>query len=840
VQPQADPQAPIPVGPTAKALNPGQYILEFNRSPVVGYRLKLQGIYDESRLQFTRPRSWSAKGARVMLHFRHSPALYATRSNLTVLVNGTSVGSVPLNKKQGEMGNAVYEIPAHVIQDYNEIVVAALQNNSPTCTQDPFDPSLWTEVMPDSKLVFDYQPQPLPLDFSRYPYPLFDNLSLDPNRIAYWLPNQIDETWLTATARLQATLGRLAQFRPLETRLINPAAAAPEAPAPSPAAPEAAPDAPASDAPAPDAPAAPVSSNPVSSNPQPATQPPPDLKSSERLVVIGTPQQHPALAQLKLPISLKDGKVLDEKQVPLPDDVGVLTLTTSPQGNQLVLVATGNGPAGVSKAVQFLVQARDRQIGTGQTLVVRQLDSVPAPHKRDWPAYLPTQNQFELKQLKDYNSQPLKDVSIRGADAPVVEFDFKALPDDAFDPGSVVNLRYSYSPQVNPLTSMVEVQLDGVPITGKRLDSEKGALRQDLSVPLPAEAIKPHSKLQVRFQLDPRERRSCNRATDQQLWATVHADSGVQLKRRTETRLPDLQLLQYGFPLAAPQDLSQLAIALPQEPSIEDLQLLLELTTRLGRLSRAESVALEVYRKAQIPESAKQSRHWAVLGLRDRLALTEGLDPSTGFRLADGWGRARDRNQVQALQDQQGLIKQTLSPWNPERVLLTLTAQSREGLTAVQDLLRRDDLFFQLKEDTALIKANYRNPSPYDLQAYDLEFLQRAPKQLTQTELTWSERLLRWIEGNGFVLMPLTVLLALGLYGLGQSLLKRSSRAREEEADSPPKGNAPLANGSVPSVAPAHPELGAKSQPLALAAAKPVLKHSSKVDPEPASPREEQ
>ncbi|NER83761.1 MAG: cellulose biosynthesis cyclic di-GMP-binding regulatory protein BcsB [Leptolyngbya sp. SIO1D8] len=155
--------------PMVKAAPPGQYVLEFNRSPVVQDRLRFEGIYDEARLWFTRPRDWEAQSVKVQLRYRHSAALYATRSNMTVLVNGTSIGSVPLNRKQGELGNAIFEIPSHLIRDYNEVVVAALQNNSPTCTQDPFDPSLWSEVLPDSKLVFDFIPKPVTLDFQQYP-----------------------------------------------------------------------------------------------------------------------------------------------------------------------------------------------------------------------------------------------------------------------------------------------------------------------------------------------------------------------------------------------------------------------------------------------------------------------------------------------------------------------------------------------------------------------------------------------------------------------------------------------------------------------------------------------
>ncbi len=48
----------LPTSPTeAPALDAplsGKYILQFNRSPVVGSRFSLKGIYDEARLGFTR------------------------------------------------------------------------------------------------------------------------------------------------------------------------------------------------------------------------------------------------------------------------------------------------------------------------------------------------------------------------------------------------------------------------------------------------------------------------------------------------------------------------------------------------------------------------------------------------------------------------------------------------------------------------------------------------------------------------------------------------------------------------------------------------------------------
>ncbi|MGA7937810.1 MAG: cellulose biosynthesis cyclic di-GMP-binding regulatory protein BcsB [Kovacikia sp.] len=721
--PRTDP-TPAPPDATVNPLPAGQYILEFNRSPVVGNRLRLNGIYDEARLRFTRPRNWKSQSAKVMLHFRHSAALYATRSNLTVLINGTSVGSVPLNRKQGELGNAIFAIPSRLIQDYNEVVVAALQNNSPTCTQDPFDPSLWTEVLPDSKLVFNFQPQAIALNFNRYPYPVYDNLSLEPNLIAYLVPRDVDETWLTATARYQVSLGRFAQFRGLDTRLLNT---------------------------------------------------PEELKPNERLVVIGTPQSQPMLASLKLPLPLKDGRFSDDQQKPLPADTGVLMLTASSDGKHPVLVATGNSPVAVAKAVQFLVQARDRQIGTGQTILVKQVNEVPAPDVRDWTGYLPPQNSFQLKDLKGFNSQPIDDVTVRGAEAPLIEYDFKALPDDQFTLGNVVNLRYSYSPQVNPLNSLVEVQLDGYPLTGRRLDSEQGGVRETLSVNLPEDRIKPNSKLQVRFQLDPRERRSCNRATDQQLWGTVHADTQFSLHRDSRVRIPDLKLLQFGFPFAAPQDLSRTAIALPNKPTEADLRVLLEVTARLGRISKADSVKLDVYRIGQLPERIKKDRNLVAIGTQKTFPFPEAFKDG-GFSLQDLFSRQKDQSKLQTLPDNQGVVKEVVSPWNPQRVLLALSSQTESGLTNVRNLFNRDDLFFQLREDTVLISPNTAQLAPYDPQAYNLEFLQRAPEKQEISETSYSKQILQFLTQTWFVLTPAAIIAALLFYGVFQSYLKRFPR----------------------------------------------------------------
>ncbi len=706
---------------TADTLPTNQYALEFNRSPAAGNRFRLQGVYSETRLGFTRPRGWEMKSVKALIRYQHSPALVASRSNLTVRVNGTSVGSIPLNRKQSEIGQALFNVSPKLIQDYNEVSIVAQQNNDPQCS-DPSDPTLWTEVLPDSKLLFEFQPQPVPLNLTRYPYPFFDELSLEPNQIAYLLP-KLNEVWLTAAPRFQTALGRFAQFRPIETHII---------------------------------------------------QDIDEVESSDRLVIIGTPTDQPALKSLDLPFQIADNQIVDASKNPLADDIGLLMLTTLEVGRNTVpvLVVTGNAPAGVAKAAQFLVQPDTSKLATGQAIIVNELKNVPTPSPRNWPHYLPEQNTFKLSDLKtSIDRKPFKDITVRGSSAPPIEFDFRALPDDQFTRGSSMNLVYSYGPQVNPRLSAVEVLLDDVFIGGARLTSENGATRQTLKVDLPANLIKPTSKIKVAFRLNPKEPPECGKIIDQQLTGTVHADTSFKLNRGNSVQLPDLELLQAGFPFAAPQDLSNTAMVVPDSPSGTDLLTLLTFSERLGRLSQADSVQLDTYTLSTLPPDIAKTHHLVGIGTREEFPFPKVFE-SEGFRLLDAFSRKTAQSSIQTWPDTDGVIKEIMSPDNGTRVLLALSAQTEEGLERVRQVISKDPWFFQLQEDTVLISSNTSDPTTYDPDAYKLEFLRRTPSQrLENTNLLG--QMTRFLQDHWFLLPIGVIAIALLLFGIAQLYLQR-------------------------------------------------------------------
>jgi len=723
--PVAEAPAPDPAPAEEPVLS--QYILEFNRSPVVGNRFRLEGRMNEARLGFTRPSSWKVRSAKAMIRFQHSPELLGDRSSMTVRVNGTSVGTIPLDRNGSEIGQVLFNIPPNLIQDYNEIAMLVQQTDTADCpTLD--DPDLWTEILPDSKLIFNFEPQPITLDFARYPYPILDPLGLDADQLAYLQPAQMSDTWLTAVSRLQASFGRLERFRRLQTRMIGSVD---------------------------------------------------ELRPGERLVVLGTPAEQPLLNRLLLPLPVEDGQLLDANQSPLNGETGVLMLTTTTDGSAPVLVATANNDVGVAKAVQFLVQRPDRQLSAGQLITVNQASEAASPDPRQWPRYLPgDRNTFTLADLQRGDGRAYQDVTVRGALPPAISIDFRPLPDEQLLPGSALVLDYSYSPQINPRAASVEVRLDNVAIAGKQLTSAKGG-RDRLRVELPAELVKPTSVLTVQFILPPRQGSTCAQGIDNQMWATVYAaTTKFKVRREQVVNLPNLQLLQAGFPLTAPQDLSATAIALPDEPSDADLQTLVQVSERLGRLSESAAIKLQTYRQTSLPPAARDEKNIVGIGLRDRFPLPD-VFASGGFSLGTFFARQQDQTQIQTLPDGEGVVRSVVSPWNPQRVLLGLTAQSDAGLAQVQDLFRNDSLFFQLEGDTALISSTTDNPAPYDVSAYNLKFLQSTP-QVQIGQRSPLRIASQFLQDNWLALPVGLVVSALLLFGASQFYLNQFNQSGDE------------------------------------------------------------
>lgn len=704
-----------------------QYILQFNRAPIVGNALQMEGVLSEARVGFTRPNNWAIDSAKIQIRFRHSSALYAQRSNLTVRLNNQHLGSVPLNRSADEIGNVLFDAPAELLQDYNTIVMQVQQHTSADCT-DPTDPTLWTEILPDSQVVMNYRPQPIALDLASYPVPFVNELGLDADQLTYVRPQSLDDVWLTAAARYQASAARLTNFRSIQIRLVEDLE---------------------------------------------------EILAQERLIVIGTPANQPVLSELELPFAIENNAFLDGSGNALPDDVGIVMLTTAQDGTTPVLVMSGNDGKGVLKAVQAIVQPGDRQLLSGPAALISEVATVESPEARSWETFLPPeQRRFELADLTTADATPFQDVTVNGLPVPPgVSIPFKLLPDEELLKGSTFTLRYSYGPNADPRRSSVSISLDGQALGGERLTKADGGTGQ-LTVDIPPELATPESTLEVQFFTYPRTALSCGNIPDQPMWGTVHNNSHFKLNRGRVFQSPDLRLLQVGFPLAAPQDLSQAAFVMPRQSTDADLLTMLYASSRWGRLSHSDTLKLTAYAGDNLPLEARQGNSLIAVGTRDRLAIPEIWEGDSGFNLGEQFLRRQDQSAVQTLNDEMGVIQAQVSPWNADQIVLALTGQSETGLQGVQQVFARDYLYSQLSGDTVLVQKRAEGQVVSAQEAFRVTTLtENTPRQIDRRSLMG--RIVATLQANWFLLPAGVVLLALLFYGLSQVYLNRLSQSRE-------------------------------------------------------------
>jgi hypothetical protein len=392
-----------------------------------------------------------------------------------------------------------------------------------------------------------------------------------------------------------------------------------------------------------------------------------------------------------------------------------------------------------------------------------------------WPGFFPEGSQrLLLSDLEVSPNQFFQDVTVNGLPVPPpVEIPFRPLPNKQLLSGSSFTLRYSYGPGIDPKRSSVSILLDGQGIGGERLKSAEGGT-DSVTVKIPPDLVTPSSTLSVQFYTFPDAPINCGALPDQPTWGKVHGNSSLQLNQASMVQLPDLKRLQTGFPLTAPQDLSQMALVLPNTPSDEEIGVMLAVSDRVGQLSRGPSVKLGAYTADQLSSEARQ-RNLVGIGLRDNFPLPEIFQETAGFSLLGQFGRRQNQTQIQTLSDQAGVVQSRVSPWNPQGVLLGLTAQTSAGLGEVQQVFRQDALFARLAGDTVLIQRTTTEPSVYDPDDYRITTLTQHP-QKTIDRRGPAARIVAFLQTNWFLLPGGIVGIALLLYGLSQLYLNRLSR----------------------------------------------------------------
>lgn len=178
--------------------------------------LVMRGTDVQAALNFSLPLAKVATEARLGLNYQLSPLLDATKTELQVVLNGSYVGSVPLERGGAgadAFSHAELAIPAELLLAQNTLAFQLKGQCAGVCSAN--DGDIRTIIDLSSSLRMSGEVIPWPNELSLLPAPFFDPNLQQAVELAFVLPADADAQVLKAAGLVASYFGALADHRGL-------------------------------------------------------------------------------------------------------------------------------------------------------------------------------------------------------------------------------------------------------------------------------------------------------------------------------------------------------------------------------------------------------------------------------------------------------------------------------------------------------------------------------------------------------------------------------------------------------------------------------------------------
>lgn len=610
----------------------------------------LPTIRAQREFTFTKPRDWAISGATAKITFQHSEQLIPG-SWLQIIVNDKVLKHVPLTKANTQGSSVTVPIPASLLETFNRLILRVEQHYAIKC-EDPVDPSLWTNVLNDSTLTFNYSEKTPKLSLKNFPYPVVDQLAYKPTPLRYVVGQNASPEALQAMGLLNVIF---AQAHPREALVAHAQTSASGLPG-----------------------------------------------SNENVIILGT------LDELT-----GDAKSLAAKAGAnsLGSNEGLVAVVTHPKkAGNVALIVTGKTPQATLRAAQYLA-SRNEEAFEEQPAKVIGSDWSPVGGGTAYPPYIATESRT-LAEL-GYGVQVTEKITAPPItlDIPVVT----SFKDPSSNLVLDLNYSYSpkLNPKYSALELRLNDRaFASIPL----LNQENGEERASAQVPVPRELLKTDNKFVAKFHLMPDKYGFCVDEYEDDTFGKIHEDTRLLVQSTPASKLPDVSLLSLGrgYPYTLKPDLGNTHIAL-SELNATQLDALLAVTSRLGRHA-GNTVApqltvgmlddgVDLGKHVVIIDQAKD--------LNDTLNNT--LDTSYrkgGQTLFIDWQGNESRAQLgENASNTAALLEMGMSG---NSVVTRLSAPTPEGLKLLTQLWNNDEAFEAIAEGDVVRVANTKTTASAD------------------------------------------------------------------------------------------------------------------------------
>ncbi len=298
------------------------------------------------------------------------------------------------------------------------------------------------------------------------------------------------------------------------------------------------------------------------------------------------------------------------------------------------------------------------------------------------------------------------DSVLNGAIFETIQYTFDVPGGWALTQDSYLALHFAHSVALSAMSATLEIQLNDVPIGSIRLDEQNASgTWSTLLLPVP---LQHPGRNRLLVQVGARRDGVCVDLRNTHLWLTIYADSFLHLPH--EKRSLALYLESFPQPFSSVGDLSDVAFLLPARPTVEELEGVLRLASRLGDVARGDSfrprVALGESPQTQLWEGhdliavGRPTNNPFIAAVNDRLPqpFRPGMDEiqqqvdNVVYRLPP-WVSL-------------GYVQELLSPWDENQAMLVTTGTTDEGVDWALNALVDDRLKWRLAGNLVLVRGD--------------------------------------------------------------------------------------------------------------------------------------
>jgi hypothetical protein len=392
-----------------------------------------------------------------------------------------------------------------------------------------------------------------------------------------------------------------------------------------------------------------------------------DLRETASLIVIGIPERQPLLAELaglRVPLNATGTGFTTEGGDDVPPDDGVVQLIRSPysETRSLLIVSGGTSDAVLRAASVFENYATFTNLQGAFELVRADGRPPDATITSPWGSG-----------ITSLAALGATDRTVRGTGSFDVYYAFDRPAGRVLMQGARFTLNAAFSPTLYSAESYVAAFINDVFIGSLR--TGEGALTNRLTFDLPVEQLnqttggtRPQTwviRLSVSNQL---RQEACAQVHPESAWTTISADSAFDARFNYLT-LPELQAFPYPY-VGGESATSTLVI--PDSPTADEISAALRLALVMGQRARGIDLPLNIALTGEVSEGTHGDHHLLILGTLDRQPLLTAMIAQLPAVF--------DPQLYQAVNEaSSGIVRQSASPWNRERVVTLVYSPSADG-----------------------------------------------------------------------------------------------------------------------------------------------------------------